>query len=487
MTASTPRPRGLFSLRLRLISALTVMALVSTLLASGIGSVLFHRALMQQAQDTALEQVRQVLTHQVPPALVNPSLDPESVPQQPLEELALELRRRTQGQALILVEDTVRVSSGARIEDVPPNLRDLAETGIGCQRVTIEGRPWLVVGTRVHIADADGGARQSPLRVFVFVSLSAQEAQISRLQGSLARAGGSAFVAAVVVGALLASSVLRPVRRLRDAARRLGEGHLDTRIEARGGDELSELARTFNRSAATLQANMEELRRLESQARRFAADVSHELRTPLTSLTALIDVLEDEARQMPPDAGTAARIIAEETRRLRRLVEDLLEISRLDAGVSALNPDEIAVREALWECVRARGWAERVEIRADPELRASVDPRRFDVILSNLVGNALRHGAPPVTVTARLDTARTPPVLEVRVRDRGPGIAPELLTDVFERFVKADTARSGGAGSGLGLSIAHANAVLHKGTLTAHNDRGAVFTLLLPQPVKENR
>src|SRR5690606_28597075 len=116
VTGSAPRRRrGLFSLRLRLVGALTVMALVSTLLASGIGYVLFHRALLQQAQDTALEQVRQVLTHQVPPVLVNPALDPGSVPQQPLEELALELRRRTQGQALVLVEDTVRVSSGLRL------------------------------------------------------------------------------------------------------------------------------------------------------------------------------------------------------------------------------------------------------------------------------------------------------------------------------------------------------------------------------------
>jgi len=488
VTGSAPRRRrGLFSLRLRLVGALTVMALVSTLLASGIGYVLFHRALLQQAQDTALEQVRQVLTHQVPPVLVNPALDPGSVPQQPLEELALELRRRTQGQALVLVEDTVRVSSGLRLEDVPGELRELSETGIGCQRVVLSGQPWLVVGARVHVADPDGGTRQSPLRVFVFVSLSSQEEQISRLQTSLAQAGGCALVAAVVVGILLAGSVLRPVRALRDAAHRLGEGDLTARIEERGGDELADLARTFNRSATALQGGVEELRRLESQARRFAADVSHELRTPLTSLTALSDVLEDEARQMRPDAGTAARVVVAEVRRLRRLVEDLLEISRLDAGVSVLHLDEIAVGEALLECVHSRGWAGRVEVRAAPGLRASVDPRRFDVILSNLVGNALRHGVPPVTVTARLDELRAPAVLEVQVRDRGPGIPPEKLPDIFERFVKADSSRSGGGGSGLGLSIAHANAVLHGGTLTVHNDGGAVFTLVLPQPAKENR
>jgi two-component system sensor histidine kinase MtrB len=273
--------------------------------------------------------------------------------------------------------------------------------------------------------------------------------------------------------------VLRPLRRLGRAARSLGAGDLGARVAVRGRDELADVARAFNESAASLEYTVRELRRMEANARRFAADVSHELRTPIAAMTAVTDVLEEDAAELPPDAGTAARLIAGQTRRLNTLVEDLLEISRMDAGTADLILDEVPLADLVRECVTTRGWADRVVVEVPPGLRARLDPRRFDLILANLVGNALLHGAPPVRITGR---AGLEAGLEVRVIDQGPGIPDKLLPHVFDRFFKANPSRPAGQGSGLGLAIAQANAELHGGHISVANapGRGAVFTVRIP-------
>jgi two-component system sensor histidine kinase MtrB len=208
--------------------------------------------------------------------------------------------------------------------------------------------------------------------------------------------------------------------------------------------------------------------------------VSHELRTPIAAMTAVTDVLEEDAAGLPADTGTAALLIASQTRRLNTLVEDLLEISRMDAGTADLVVDEVPLADLVRECVTTRGWADRVVIEMPPELRVRLDPRRFDIIIANLVGNALLHGAPPIRITART-TAR--PGLEVRVMDQGRGIPDDLLPQVFDRFFKTDPSRSASqGGSGLGLAIAQANAELHGGHIEVANapGGGAVFTIRIP-------
>ncbi|MEV4670309.1 MULTISPECIES: sensor histidine kinase [Actinomadura] len=193
-------------------------------------------------------------------------------------------------------------------------------------------------------------------------------------------------------------------------------------------------------------------------------------------MTALTDVLETD-----PDP-TAARLVVAETRRLGTLVEHLIEISRFDAGAAALAPDDVVVADAVAATLDARGWSGRVEVAVPGDLVVRVDPRRFDVIVANLVGNAFRHGRPPVRLEA--GRARRDGVAGFRmsVADAGPGIPGELLPLIFDRFVKAEAARSRSEGSGLGLAIAQENALLHGGTLeaSAGPDGGAVFTLWLP-------
>jgi two-component system sensor histidine kinase MtrB len=288
---------------------------------------------------------------------------------------------------------------------------------------------------------------------------------------------------AVIIGLAFAASqrVLLPVRRLAHAAGRMSGGDLSVRIEPRGRDELAGLVASFNEMAAVLESKVGELQRLEARARQFAGDVSHELRTPLTAMTAVTDVLGENAG-LTGDGPAAARLVRQEIFHLNRLVDDLIEISRFDAGTARLVTDETDIATAVGMCLQARAW-ENVRTDVPAGLKVCLDRRRFDVIVANLVGNALRHGGPPVTVTAAVQPGdEGTSHLAVTVRDHGAGLPAAAIPHVFDRFYKADTARARSEGSGLGLAIAWENARLHGGHIDARNhpDGGAVFTVILP-------
>jgi two-component system sensor histidine kinase MtrB len=287
-----------------------------------------------------------------------------------------------------------------------------------------------------------------------------------------------AMIATLAIAA--SRRVLLPVRRLARAAQRMSGGDLSVRIQPRRRDELAQLVSTFNEMAASLEAKVGELRRMEARARQFAGDVSHELRTPLTAMTAVTDILHEHPG-LAGDAATAARLVHQEVLHLNRLVEDLIEISRFDAGTAQLVTDDTDVATVVGRCLRARSW---MDVSADvpAALTVRLDRRRFDIILANLVGNALRHGALPVTVTAGLQPDSQGTRLTVGVRDHGDGLSPTAIPHLFDRFYKADTARARSEGSGLGLAIAWENARLHGGHIDArnHSGGGAIFTVSLP-------
>ncbi len=289
---------------------------------------------------------------------------------------------------------------------------------------------------------------------------------------------------AIITALAMAASrpVLLPVRRLARAAQRMSDGDLSVRIQPRGRDELAQLVTSFNGMASALEDKVGALQQLEARARQFAGDVSHELRTPLTAMTAVVGILHEHP-MLTGDAATAAELVQQEVQHLNRLVEDLIEISRFDADTAQLVTDEIDVATAVGQCLRTRGWSS-VGIEVAAGLTARLDRRRFDVVLANLVGNALRHGSEPVTVTAGLQAdGRGAGNLVIEVRDHGPGLLPAAIPHVFDRFYKADTARARSGGSGLGLAIAWENARLHGGHIQAgnHPDGGAVFTVRLPR------
>ena len=287
-----------------------------------------------------------------------------------------------------------------------------------------------------------------------------------------------AMIATLAIAA--SRRVLLPVRRLARAAQRMSGGDLSVRIQPGRRDELAQLVSTFNEMAASLEAKIGELRQMEARARQFAGDVSHELRTPLTAMTAVTDILHEHPG-LAGDAATAARLVHQEVLHLNRLVEDLIEISRFDAGTAQLVTDDTDVATVVGRCLRARSWTD-VSADVPAALTVRLDRRRFDIILANLIGNALRHGALPVTVTAGLHPDGQGTRLTVDVRDHGDGLPPTAIPHLFNRFYKADTARARSEGSGLGLAIAWENARLHGGHIDAgnHSGGGAIFTVSLP-------
>jgi signal transduction histidine kinase len=214
----------------------------------------------------------------------------------------------------------------------------------------------------------------------------------------------------------------------------------------------------------------------EAWGRRFTSDVSHELRTPVAALVSEASVLREHLAAMPPDARRAAELLVGDVARLRRLVEDLTNLASLDAGREQVQTEPFDLATLVDGTVRSRGWDAQVEVRSEP-VPVTSDRTRVDRIVANLIGNALDHGGGSVVV--RVDGGADG--ASVEVADSGPGIAPDHLEHVFDRFYRADPARSG-PGSGLGLAIARENARLLGGDVEAWSESGSGsrFTLRLP-------
>ncbi|EHR59903.1 HAMP domain-containing sensor histidine kinase [Saccharomonospora cyanea] len=306
-----------------------------------------------------------------------------------------------------------------------------------------------------------------------------EEYSMRRLHDDLSALRHTLAVVAVVVTVLSAGAALqaahfaqRPVRAAARAARRFGTGELYVRLPVRGGDELAELAREFNDMAERLGTVIAQLHAKDRQQQRFIADAAHDLRTPVATMVASVDSLDD-----PATRAVSASLLGEQTRRLARLVEDLLEISRFDAGTAQLRPDRCELPELVEDVVSLVAPDSDVTVRVTGDTTVVADPRRLHTVLSNLITNALVHGAPPVTVEVG---GTDPNTVVLRVADHGPGVPDDLLPAVFDRFVRGDAARTDG-GTGLGLAIAVENVTVHGGRIEVTRAGGAVFTVTLPR------
>ncbi|MCK2215592.1 HAMP domain-containing histidine kinase [Actinomadura sp. ATCC 31491] len=479
------RPWPSLGLRARLLSAFALLCVVTTAAVAGAMYVQARNDILQRAQDASVQTLRGRLQalDPLPDATPGPAeliAVATALPDDANVEFAVAVR----GDWHTPVAPPERWRPGGRVlalglGAIPADLRQMVADGrLAWQRVVRDDTPWLILGAPLLVSGPDGTARASGAEVYAARSLLAEQRSIDLLAARAWVTGGAALAFAVVLALLATRGVLVPVRELGRAARLLGQGELRTRIAVRGADELADVARTFNDTAAELERHVRQLREMEADARRFVADVSHELRTPLAALAAVADILEEEASRLPEPAGRAARLVSQETLNLTALVNDLIEISRFDSGVAALALNEVDVADLVRATLRTRGWSEQVETELPPAVTARLDPRRVDVILANLVGNALRHGEPPVSV--RLSAG--PHWIALEVRDHGPGLDEATLPHVFDRFYKASAARARSEGSGLGLAIARENARLHRGDLTVANapDGGALFTLRLP-------
>ncbi|MFJ4640592.1 ATP-binding protein [Streptomyces hygroscopicus] len=471
-----------FSLRLRLVLVFGLVALTAAVSASAIAYWLNRDAVLTRTQNAALDEFRKSLKDDTDPL--------PSVPTCPeLRDAATRMADNTQKYEVLLITRTRGGGSCSAASDkdlftldvVPASLRRAVDQKrpvdkgnaspyhLYWQRITLHGTPYLVGGAKVNGGGPTG---------YLLKSLDTERQDLNSLAWSLGIATALALIGAALLAQAAAATVLRPVRRLGEAAHRLGEGHLDTRLQVSGSDELANLSHTFNRAAERLQKRVAELSAREASSRRFVADMSHELRTPLTAITAVTEVLEEEADSLDPMIAPAVQLVVSETRRLNDLVENLMEVTRFDAGTARLVLDDVDVADQVTACIDARAWLDAVELDAARGIVARLDPRRLDVILANLIGNALKHGGSPVRVSVRTEGDE----LLVKVRDHGPGIPEDVLPHVFDRFYKASASRPRSEGSGLGLSIAMENAHIHGGDISAANspDGGAVFTLRLP-------
>ncbi|MFJ1937220.1 sensor histidine kinase [Kitasatospora sp. NPDC088160] len=372
---------------------------------------------------------------------------------------AQDIRSRAEAQAFNAVYSAMDVyrrtgslADGAELDpvDLPAALRHPVD---GERHTAYDGHAEGNSGPSYWAAQRTGGPGSPVLAIRV--NLGPQLSDLPRLDVAMAVASLVALAAATPAAVYGAGLLARRLRRVAETAGRISAGDLDARTgPTKGGDEVADIAATVDLMADSLG------RRLRSE-RQFTADVAHELRTPVGGLLAAVDLLP---------AGETEDLIRARVRDLRALVEDLLEISRLDAGAEEVARARVPLAAVVREAALRTGYEAEIAVAA--ELTVETDPRRLERIVGNLVVNAHRHGAAPVLVTVQDRT--------VVVRDHGPGFPPDLLRHGPRRFHTGAAER--GTGHGLGLTIALGQARLLGAELRLDNaeDGGAVATLRLP-------
>ncbi|NLE98648.1 MAG: HAMP domain-containing histidine kinase [Propionibacterium sp.] len=396
----------------------------------------------------------------------------------------------TQYMMVIHAPTSTLVSSGVLAESVPDELVEtvgsqeglfIAPTSVLWTDPEQADEPGLAIGTTLITT---GGDRVPVFYVFPMTS----ELQVLRVMQSAVIA--TFLVLAVAIGLivyLVTWQVVSPIRRASDTALRLASGQLDERMAVKGSDELASLAESMNQMAEELQARIRQLESLSAVQRRFVSDVSHELRTPLTTIKMAADMLYESREDFDPSALRTVELMWLEIERFDVLLADLLEISRFDAGAAVLTLDDYDLGAIVADEIHSyqplaerQGTDIRLHLQTE-EATAEIDARRIRRVLRNLLSNAIDHGqGKPVDVTVAADDD----TVAVTVRDHGVGFEAEQSAQVFDRFWRADPARTRiVGGSGLGLAISLEDAKLHRGWLSAWGrpGRGAQFRLTLPR------
>lgn len=387
-----------------------------------------------------------------------------------IQQLLSTYRRAAGMEAMISFDDGVLATSNRFADEsiIPPALRQgLQDEDATYERTDVGGTPHVIVGRSIQGTDIE--------LFFAF-----PEAGVQRLISELGKVllTGWLILAAAsgLVGILLAKRMLAPVSRASVAAQSLAEGLLETRLPVETQDEFGILAMSFNEMAQALQTKITELSEARERERRFTANVAHELRTPVGALVGEASLVRDQLEDIPAGVRRPVELLVEDVTRLRRLIEELMEISLFDAGRQTLEKDEVDVPALIGSLIRRRGWSDMVRIEAEP-VTMFTDRRRLERVVGNLVSNAIEYGRDDITVRVRQLGERG----LIEVSDKGPGIPAEHIPHLFERFFKADPSRTG-SGTGLGLSIAYENVRLLHGAIAVSSDlgQGSTFSVTLP-------
>jgi two-component system, OmpR family, sensor histidine kinase MtrB len=341
--------------------------------------------------------------------------------------------------------------------------------------------PGIVVGSPVEIPLA------GKYELYLVFDLSSEQQTLAFVQQTLLIGG---LVLIFIIGGVayfVTSWLVRPVRIAAEVSEEIADGALDRRLLEKGEDVIAVLGRSFNKMADSLQQQIQKLASVSKMQQRFVSDVSHELRTPLTTIKLAGDLIFDARKTLDPSLRRSAELLHGQIERFEYLLNDLLEISRYDAGavraeleIHDLN-QVVAMAVASIEPL-AKSKDSRIEIKLPPgEVLAEIDSRRIERLLRNLLANALEHGeGKPVRVAVGSNES----AVAVSVTDHGVGMTKAELERVFDRFWRADPARKRtSGGTGLGLAISLEDTMLHGGSLDvwARPGQGASFRLTLPK------
>ena len=447
---------GRLGLRARVTVAFALGSLALTLTLSALAYTLATNQLIRQREQSAL-RLTVVNAH-----LLQDGLGAADVH---VPELLASLDTPAGSQPVLRHRDRWFGSSLAPGDQVvPAELRQDVLGGTAArQRVRVDGSLYLVVGLPLPRVDA---------AYFELFPLTELDDTARTLSLALAAAAAATILLGAGFGRWVSGQVLRPLAEAARAAEELHQGRFETRLDRPADPDLSVLAGSFNEMADALQ------RRIERDAR-FASDVSHELRSPLTTLATAVEVLHARRDELSPVTREAVELLRGDVERFQRMVLDLLEISKFDAGAQELVLQEVKLAELARRVVGADG---RVPVTADREATGTViraDRRRLERVVANLVENAEVHGRG----LAGMQVLRVDGTIRLLVDDAGPGVPAQFHERVFERFARgpADGAPRGD-GAGLGLALVAEQVRLHRGRVWVE-DRpggGARFVVELP-------
>lgn len=341
--------------------------------------------------------------------------------------------------------------------------------------------PGITVGAPLTIPLA------GDFELYLVFDLSAEQQSLDLVQSALAIAGIVMIAMIAAVSYLVTRSLVRPVEQAAEAAQSLSAGMLDRRLPEKGEDSIAQLAKSFNKMAGNLQQQIEQLDQLSRMQRRFVSDVSHELRTPLTTIKLAGEVIFGNREKLDPALSRSAELMQNQIERFEKLLADLLEISRYDAGAvtAELETQDLnAVVGAAIASIEPLAKSKNTEIKISLPARAvqaDIDGKRIERLLRNLLSNAVEHGeGKPITVHVGENNS----AVAVCVSDQGVGMSRSQLERVFDRFWRADPARQRSVGgTGLGLAISKEDATLHRGWLQVWSkpNKGTSFRLTLPK------
>jgi two-component system, OmpR family, sensor histidine kinase MtrB len=341
--------------------------------------------------------------------------------------------------------------------------------------------PGVVVGSPVEIPLA------GKYELYLVFDLSSEQQTLDFVQQTLAIGGLALIFIIGGVAYVVTGWLVKPVKVAAEVSEEIANGALDVRLLEKGEDVIAVLARSFNKMADSLQQQITKLASVSKMQQRFVSDVSHELRTPLTTIKLAGDLIFESRDSLDPSLRRSAELLNGQIVRFETLLNDLLEISRYDAGavraeleIHDLNQIVGMAIASIEPLAKNRGSQIEVEL-PNEEVLAEIDSRRIERLLRNLLANAIEHGeAKPIVVRVGVNEK----AVAVSVTDNGVGMSEVELERVFDRFWRADPARKRtSGGTGLGLAISLEDTLLHGGALDvwARPSKGASFRLTLPK------